>query len=320
MPPKKKKIVANKKPASLYNVIQKEFRLINDKLPINYQLSLSIRRKIISEDIYPNFKGRSKREQGVRRIRQYIYDLIENIQPQPTCDVRDIPYSAIESIAWYDINEWITEVMPQCIYIQVNAGQFGITKIINTMNYSYERSGVRLITDRIREFVGNNSDTNASYSGYKKVRPRKLDDGTIENYYIEFILSLNYIEQGDIEEAIFPIAKTQKDKKRKNSVKEAIIDKINTYKSKKRKVKRANTTIRKNLENAKKLQKKIKTLKNPIAKARVLSDILKQNRKSIKALIRDYKNGLITKEKYEKNRKVFDKALETEAKNRKKKK
>jgi hypothetical protein len=316
MPTKPKKILANKKTASLYNVIQKEFRIINEKLPINFQLSLAIRRRIISQDIYPNFKSRTKREQGVRKIREYIYELIENIQPQPTCDVRDIPYSAIESIAWYDINEWITEVMPQCIYIQVNAGQFGITKIINTMNYSYERSGVRLITDKIREFVGNNSDTNASYSGYKKVRPRKLDDGSVENYYIEFILSLNYIEQGDVEEAIFPIARTQKDKKRKNSVKDAIIEKINNLKSKKRKVRRANTTIKKNLENAKKLQKKIQALKTPVSKARVLSEILKQNRKSIKALMRDYKNGLITKEKYEKNRKVFDQALEIDKKNK----
>jgi len=317
MPPKKK-IASVKKTASLYNKIQKEFRLLNDKLPINYQLPLALRRKIISEDIYPNFKNRSKKEQGVRRLRQYIIELIDNIEPQPTCDVRDIPYSAIESIAWYDINEWITEVMPQCIYIQVNAGNFGITKIMNTMNYSYERSGVRLITDRIREYVENNSDSNASYSGYKKVRPRKLDDGSQENYYIEFILSLDYVPQGDTEEAEFPRPTTKKEKKRKESIKDAIIDKINTYKTKKRKVKRANTTIKKNLESAKKLQRKIKSLKTETAKARTLTEIINQNRKSIKALIRDYKNGLITKEKYEKNRKLFDKALEINIKKRKK--
>jgi hypothetical protein len=318
MPPKKKKIVAKKKPVSLYNQIQKEFRIINDKLPINFQLSLALRRKLISDNIYPNFKKRSKREQGVRKIRAYILDLVDKIEPQPTCDVRDIPYGAIESIAWYDINEWISEVMPQCIYVQVNAGEFGITNIFNTMNYSYERSGVKDITDAIREYVGNNSDTNCNYSGYKKLRPKKLDDGSPENYYIEFILSLDYVPQGDTEEADIPKPKTKKEKKEKESIKDAIIDKINQYKSKKRKVKRANNTIKKNLESAKKLQKKIKALKTDTAKARTLSDILTQNRKSIKALIRDYKNGLITKEKYEKNRKLFDKALEIYSKKRKK--
>ena len=130
---------------------------------------------------------------------------------------------------------------------------------------------------------------------------------------------MDYVPQGDTEEIDIPKPKGKKEKKEKESVKDAIIDKINAYKSKKRKVKRANNTIKRNLDNAKKLQKKIKTLKSDTAKARVLSDILTQNRKSIKALIRDYKNGLITKEKYERNRKIFDKALETEAKKRKKK-
>ena len=319
MPPKKKKIEAKKTTVSLYNQIQKEFRVINDKLPINFQLSLALRRKLISDNIYPAFKNRKKREQGVRKIREYILDLVEKIEPQPSCDVRDIPYGAIESIAWYDINEWISEVMPQCIYVQVNAGMFGITKIFNTMNYSYERSGVKNITDKVREYVFNNSDTNCNYSGYKKVRPKKYDDGNPENYYIEFILSMDYVPQGDTEEIDIPKPKGKKEKKEKESVKDALIDKINAYKSKKRKVKRANNTIKRNLDNAKKLQKKIKTLKSDTAKARVLSDILTQNRKSIKALIRDYKNGLITKEKYERNRKIFDKALETEAKKRKKK-
>jgi hypothetical protein len=126
------------------------------------------------------------------------------------------------------------------------------------------------------------------------------------------------VPQGDTEEADIPKPKSKKEKKEKESIKDAIIDKINQYKSKKRKVKRANNTIKKNLESAKKLQKKIKALKTDTAKAKTLSDILTQNRKSIKALIRDYKNGLITKEKYEKNRKLFDKALEIYSKKRKK--
>ena len=61
MPPKKKKIEAKKTTVSLYNQIQKEFRVINDKLPINFQLSLALRRKLISDNIYPAFKNRKKR-------------------------------------------------------------------------------------------------------------------------------------------------------------------------------------------------------------------------------------------------------------------
>ena len=184
--------------------------------------------------------------------------------------------------------------MPDCIFVKVNAGEYGETKVFNTRNYEYNKSGVRDIIENVRPLAENTSALD--FSGYQKLRSGKKNDGTPENYYIEFILNINAEPQGNTNVTKFALSKDDKPTQRK--VRATIIEKINQLKSKKRKKVRARKTLAKNIELQKALGKIIEKKKSPAEKKKWVVHYQKSYEKLRKAMDRDFKAGLLTEAQY----------------------
>ena len=279
---------------ALYQKIQKQFTKINNDLPENRKLSVQLRRKIISETLYPKFKKLPKSKIRLRDINTSIEGIVDLIPPSELCDPNFISPQLYATVAWYDIDEFIQNVMPDCIFVKVNAGEYGETKVFNTRNYEYNKSGVRDIIENVRPLAENTSALD--FSGYQKLRSGKKNDGTPENYYIEFILNINAEPQGNTNVTKFALSKDDKPTQRK--VRATIIEKINQLKSKKRKKVRARKTLAKNIELQKALGKIIEKKKSPAEKKKWVVHYQKSYEKLRKAMDRDFKAGLLTEAQY----------------------
>ena len=263
-----------KKRSTTYHRILKEFTKINNKLPEEKKLSIKDRRRIIREQIYPNYKGQS----------EYAY------------------------VEWYALDETISELVPDCIYVKVTAGDFGETRIINTRNYEYGRNGVRSIVERIR-LEANNSSGRYIFSGYQKLRPRKRNDGTPANYYLDFILFEvdtrgNQLPMGDTESIRFELPKTREVKKKKTKIKNIIEKKIKSLKTKRDSRKRAKATLQKNIDKFSTTVKRVSKAKKPTKSSKEL--LTKQFNTAIALLERYYAEGKLTQAQ---NDKALEKIL-----------
>ena len=133
---------------------------------------------------------------SIKAIKTLVQEIVETIPPKVGCDVNYISSSVLD-VNYYDLDDFIKDVLPSCIFIKISAGEYGSTKIFNTRNYNYTKNLVKNIVDSIRVVVNNNSDTDMTFTGVKKLRPRKLNDGTPENYFIDFIIETNLIFMKD---------------------------------------------------------------------------------------------------------------------------
>lgn len=285
-----------------YNRILKEFSKINDNLPEDRKLSLKERRKIISDKIYPKYKGKPQSEFRVKTLRSSIIKIVDKIPAKATCDPNLIDPSIYRSIDVFGIDEHLTSIIPDCIYVKVNGGElFGETKIFNTRNYGYEKSGVRAIIENIREAIeGREISSELDWTGYNKLRPKKPNDGSPENYYIEYILNIGGEPQGDTTITKSAASKTKEGKKAKTKVTNIILKRLQSVKSKKKKVQRVKKSVSKAeqvLRLASKKQKKLKTKTAKERYASISNDILL---KELAKLKRSYDKGVISKELFEK--------------------
>jgi hypothetical protein len=279
-----------KKKPTLYNKILKEFTKVNDKLPEDRKLSVRERRKLIKEKILPIYKGQSPNRVGIRAINANIVALVDTIPPRQDCDINLIPPSFYFDIAWFDLDSFITNVLPKCVYIRVDAGDFGITQIFNTRDYSYGKNGIKEIVENIREYVDNKSGVDLSFNGYKKLKANKANDGTPENYYLDIIISVNGEPIRDVEPVIYEV-KTQK-RARANKVKQIILERLKDLAAKKRSKKR----IRKKANAA------IKSIK-------ALTKRLDFVNKTFTSLDKAFEKGLITKAQFAQlTQKLFNEA------------
>jgi len=294
---KSRKNIAKPKKVTLYNKILREFTKVNKTLPEDRKLSLEERRKYIREKIYPQYKGTHPSKVGVKTINKEILSVLETIVPREGCDVNYISPSITADVSWFELDDFISIVLPKCIFIRIDAGAYGTTRIFNTLNYNYTRSRVRSIVDNIREFVDNNSAVDVSFTGVKKVRKGKANDGTPENYFIDFILVINSEPQGSVDPIKFELPKGEK--KKVTSVKNAILSRVKELNLKKKRKKNARKSAIKDINKIKKINKRVRLSKNPETKAKLFDQKIKEYNRMEKKLERALKKGNLTQEQYD---------------------
>jgi len=296
MPRKPKHIKT--KGVSLYNKILKQFTKTNKKLPLELQLSLADRRKYISEKIYPQYKGTDKTKVGIRAINKSIEQVLETIVPTIGSNVNYISPSVTADVAWHELDDFIREVLPKNIFIKVDAGTYGQTKILNTNDYNYTASGVRGIVDNIRDFVNNDSAVDVSFTGNKKLKKGRSNNGNPKNYYIDFILVVNS-EPIDLLSLpiIYKLPKTES--KAVSSVKSAILARVKELSNKKKRKKNARKTAIKNITKVKKIniRQKRSTKQETKNKLRLEKDKLYKSMQ--KQLDSSFNKGHLTQEQYD---------------------
>jgi hypothetical protein len=301
-----KKVRNINKGVRLYQKISKEFTKINNSLPEDRKVSLADRRKYISEKVYPQFKGIDPTKVGVKAIRKEIDGVISSIIPQEGCDPNVISPSVYADVMWFELDEFIKDVLPKCIFIRVDGDSAGKTKIFNTLNYDYQRSGVRDIIDKIRLEVKNSSS--ASFTGVKKLKPKKANDGTPENYFIDFILVINSVPTSSITPISYTLSTTQK--KQVTSVRNAILSRVKDLSNKKKRRKNARKSAIKNIGEIKKKNKRLKKAKSPDFKQRLAFERLKEFLKAKKQIQTALNRGNLTQEQFDKFNADLDRLIE----------
>jgi primosomal protein N' len=175
--------------------------------------------------------------------------------------------------------------LPDCLDVRVNAGYLGKTRIFNTRNYSYYGDGVRKIIENIRKELAENKSGMAYFSGVVKLKNRRKNDGNADNYYVEYILYINDIAEGDDTPIDFDLPKGERKKVEK--VRDYLAVQFKELQKEKRKRKRA----------AKKLipKKPSEVKKETTEKIRVVINALK-------SLV---KSGVISKDEFEKQKETL---------------
>jgi hypothetical protein len=295
---------------SKYNKILREFTKINNRLPEEKKLSIQERRRIIKEQLLPQFSKVPYSRLRLKAIKPAIYKQIDKIPAKEACDINYLDLSDFALVEFFNLDETISQLVPDCVYVKVSAGEYGETNIFNTRDYVYSSKGVQDIVEAIRPDAEGKSGQ-FIFSAYKKLRPRKRNDGTPENYYLDFVLLLvdrkgNEQPQGSTEEVQYEPPKTRETRKRKTKARNLIEAKIKNLRSKKASRKRARKTLDKNLQKFSKLSKKAS--KNPTLRNR--AEFSKQFNYSADLVEKYYKEGKLTKAQYDKAIQRIAKGLE----------
>ena len=296
------------KKTTTYNMLLKEFTKINNSLPEERKLSIKERRKIIKENLLPQYKGVPQYKIRVKKLKGQIYKEYDKIPPKEICDLNYVDPSEFAYVEWFSLDETIRELVPDCVFVKVTAGEYGETKIFNTRNYEYGGKGVRDIVEEIRPDAEGASGK-FIFAGYKKLRPRRKNDGSPENYYLDFVLFIvdkkgNEEPQGDAQAVEYQVPKTRENRKIKTKVKNIIESRIKALKSKKDSRKRAKKTIERNIKNFTKTQKRVNRTTKPTKQTKLQA--LKLFNKSLELNEKYYKEGKLTKIQYDKNiEKIF---------------
>ena len=127
-------------------------------------------------------------------------------------------------------------MLPDCLDVKVNAGVLGKTKIFNTKNYTYYGDGVRKIIENIREELAENKSGMAYFSGVVKLKPKRKNDGTPDNYYVEYILYINDVPEANDDSVDYDLPYTEQ--KKVNQINDYLAGKFKTLQKEKRKRKR----------------------------------------------------------------------------------
>ena len=235
MPTKKNKVkVSELKGLKLYNFLVKELGESNKSLPNAQRMGIARRRKIVSEEIYPKFKAKPKLL--LREIRSDIRKVINALPPKEICNPLYLSEAYLSFVEYYEIDNHIRTVLPDCLDVKVNAGVLGKTKIFNTKNYTYYGDGVRKIIENIREELAENKSGMAYFSGVVKLKPKRKNDGTPDNYYVEYILYINDVPEANDDSVDYDLPYTEQ--KKVNQINDYLAGKFKTLQKEKRKRKR----------------------------------------------------------------------------------
>lgn len=290
-----------KRKTTKYNIILKQFTKINNKLPEDRKLSIKERRRILREEIMPQFKDLPNSKLRVKSIKASLLKAYDKVPPKQICDLNYIDTSEFAFVEWYALDETINDLVPNCVYVKVSAGSYGETKIFNTRNYEYGRNSVKDIVDAIRPDADDKSGT-FLFSGYQKLRPRKKNDGTPENYYLDFVLfeigkKGKQTPMSSTDSVRFEVPKTRENRKTKTKIKNIIEGRIKELKQKKDSKRRAKSTLEKNVKEFLKKSKSASRTKKP-SPIRIDSRD-KQFEKTSKLLEGYLKDGKITQKQYD---------------------
>jgi len=269
--------VSSLKGIKLYNYLLKQLGVENKKYPKLQRLGIVERRKIVSQKLYPKFKKEPKLL--VSSVNRDIRGIIKGLPPKEVCNPLYLAEAYLSNIEYYEIDNHIRSVLPDCLDVRVNAGSLGKTKIFNTNGYQYQADGVRKIIENIRKELSENTSGLAYFDGVPKLKPRKPNDGNPKNYYIEFVLIINDEPKVDDTPVDFDLPKKEKVKVEK--VKNYLSERFGSLQKAKRKRKRE--------------QKKAE-LKTPKEQKKQLT---KEIRTVISALKRLLRSGQITEKQFE---------------------
>jgi hypothetical protein len=278
---KNKVVVSSLKGIKLYNFLLKRLGEENDKLPNQQRLGIARRRDVVSKELYPKFKAKTKIL--AREINSDLKRIVKALPPKEICNPLYLSEAYLAFVEYYEIDNHIRTVLPDCLDVKVNAGYLGKTKIFNTRSYSYNSDGVKRIIENIREELAKNESGMAYFSGVIKLKPKKKNDGTPDNYYVEYILYINDAPEANDDPIDFDLP--QKEQKKVDKVQDYLADKFKTLQKEKRKRKR--------------IAKKA-VVKKP---AEVKKETTKAVRNALNSLKLLVKRGVITKEQFEKQKK-----------------
>lgn len=237
----------------VYNLLIREVSRINKLLPEDRKLSIKERRQLVSEKIYPKYKKTSKSKIRLIPLRKKLYRTIQRLPRKPTCDVLDVPEGNLDQVLWHAMDENIRK-LPKCIWIKINAADFGQTKIFNTRDYEYTASGLQDISNKINEWVrkqtkGKRNQVYPYYDGIIQVRPKMKNDGKPESYYIEYVIKGTDFEVEITEIADLPKRKKKTKKQQKDiNVRKYIEEQTKKLTAEKSKVKALRRSVLKKLK------------------------------------------------------------------------
>lgn len=258
---------AAKPPASLARYAKLLTIAVEINKSATVHLALSELRTAVST-VYPLFKpgnGRFNADKARKLLAAEISKLTE------LCDITLIDPGFYSTLPYYELNSFL-DFIPKCVWIEVNAGEFGNTHIFGTKEDDYYTSGCANITNNINHRIQRDSNTAPYYNGFIQLRPGKKNDGSPQNYYLSLVLYIDDSPTIEIEEAELPKRKKTKTLKKKKPLapkKKLVPDKSIQSKSKPSKLKMA------------KLAEKIKKDKKTIRK-------LIRERLAPKSLLEDY--------------------------------
>jgi hypothetical protein len=255
----------------------------NKKAKNSQRLSPSQRRKIVSEELYPKFKNAPRVLVG--QVNKDIKGIIKGLPPIEICNPLYLSEAYLSFVEYYEINNHIMRVLPECLDVRVNGGQYGVTKIFNTSNYSYYSDGVQNIIENIRKEIDNSSGR-AYFSGIVKLKPRRKNNGEGQNYFVDYVLYLND-EAVDSDDGI-DYSLPKREGKKVEKVKDFLVEKFKILEKEKKKRKRQ---AKKKREEAKK--------QDPKEQKRITNQAIQNAIASLRLLL---KNKIITKEEFERQK------------------
>lgn len=214
MPPKKKnKPISSLRGIALYNKLLSQLSKENAKSKTKQKLGIAARRKIVSEQLYPKFK--SGKGITAKAIETSVASVVRALPPREICNPLYLSPAYLEAVEYYEIDNRLRNLLPDCVEVRVDAGTYGSTKIFNTADYSYYGNGVQKIVEAIREELEENISGFAYFSGIVKVKPGMQNDGRAESYFVDFILYINETTELDDEPAMYKLPKGAVKKKAK---------------------------------------------------------------------------------------------------------
>lgn len=253
-PPKRgrKKATPKRKTPTVYQRAIRKFTKINNELPEGLRISYKKRRQIVSEKILKRFEGKPKSKVKQSEIEKAIESQIRlqlfNNRVQEECNLvvaaAAQPDWLRQYLNYFEIESYIRERIPRCIYVKVSAGDYGETDIFFALDFNYYEPlpfiSVREIVDNIRRFYSSNYE-NAVFTPVVKLKPGAENDGEANSYYLDLVLVQTDGEEigGSIEETLYiPETKEQKKTYRKRLSKLKLsVKRRDARKTKKKKIK-----------------------------------------------------------------------------------
>lgn len=251
-----------KKPAARlsYNLLMRELTRINIELPERKRLSLKERYELLSTKIYPLYKDVPRYKIRITEVRKTLKKRIKRPPRKRTIDVTLLSEQLYSAIDYYELDQWIKTTIQDPLWIKVSAGNYGETKIFNTIDYSYYTTGLDSITKNINDFTRQRvrpiQSGSIYYTGYVQLRPGKKNDAKRDSYYLELVLVTKNIPAKELEPVVVPVKKTKKRKEQKKKLTEQVQKRIKGLKTEKSRVKRIRQNLISEIDFFKSLLKK----------------------------------------------------------------
>jgi hypothetical protein len=200
-PPKrgKGKATPKRRTQTVYQRAIKKFTKINDDLPEGLKISYKKRREIVSKNILKKFankpKSKVKQSDIEKAIESQIRSQLFNNRVQEECNLvvaaSAQPDWLRQNINYFEVESYIRERIPRCIYVKVSAGDYGETAIFFALDFNYYEPlpfiSVREIVDNVRRFYSTKYDR-AVFVPVVKLKPGAENDGEANSYYLDLVL------------------------------------------------------------------------------------------------------------------------------------